>query len=70
VIEAHVGDEGVDQIAARRSRTAIEARKRSWWFETAERVREGYSHKGDDAASIMGRSQGISELMLSTSLIH
>ena len=63
---ARIGDEGVDQIteAARRSRTAIEARKRSWWFETAERVREGYSHKGDGAASIMGRSRGIPELML------
>ena len=42
--------------------------KRSWWFETAERVREGHSHKGDDAASIMGRSRGIPELMLVTSI--
>src|SRR5207344_1702733 len=32
---------------------------RSLWFVTAERVREGSSHKGDDAALIIGRSWNI-----------
>src|SRR6476659_6827850 len=32
---------------------------RSLWFVTAERAREGSSHKGDDVASMLGRSRNI-----------
>ena len=32
---------------------------RSLWFVTAERAREGSSHKGDDVASMLGRSRDI-----------
>ena len=51
--------EGVDQItkAARRGRTRPGSR--SLWFVTAERAREGSSHKGDDVASMPGRSRNI-----------
>ena len=30
---------------------------KSLWFVTAERAREGSSHKGDDVASMLGRSR-------------
>ena len=34
---------------------------RSLWFVTAERAREGSSHKEDDVASMLGRSRNILE---------